>query len=195
MPFQTPLYNAFRSIAIASLLAVALNAPVAAAELNFNVSDEAAKIDYASNYSGGSRISTGLLHNDENADVYVGHLGLHLVDNAATEARPVIVGLGGKLLFVDSDVQSGSAIALGSFFRFNFAQANRFAVAGSVHYAPDVIAFNDLTQYIEYDIRAEYEVLKNASIYLGYRNLEVEVDGAVDVELDDGLHFGMRFVF
>lgn len=165
-----------------------------AGELNFNVSDEAAKFDYASSRSGGSQVDFGLLHNEE-GDVYVGHLGLHLVDNAGDESNPFQVGLGGKLAFVDSDFQSGSAVALGAFARYNFPTANRFALAGSLHFAPEVIAFNDLTRYVEYDLRAEYEVLRNASIYLGYRNLEVEVEGGADAELDDGLHFGMRFVF
>lgn len=165
-----------------------------AGELNFNVSDDAAKINYAGNNAGGSQVDYGLLHNDD-GDVYVGHLGLHLVDNAGAESNPFQVGLGGKLAFLDSDFQSGSAIALGAFARYNFPNANRFALAGSLYYAPDVIAFSDLTRYLEYDIRAEYEVLRNASIYLGYRNLEVEVEGGAEAELDDGLHFGMRFVF
>lgn len=181
-------------VAISMIAGLAFAGGAGASELNFNVSDDAAKVNYASSGSGGSQVDFGLLHNDD-GDVYVGHLGLHLVDNAGAESNPLKVGLGGKLTFLDSDFQSGSALALGAFARYNFPSANRFALAGSLYYAPDVIAFDDLSRYLEYDIRAEYEVLRNASIYLGYRNLEVEVESGADAELDDGLHFGMRFVF
>ncbi len=177
------------------MLIIFSSAPLLAAELDFNVSDDALNLRFANGGDNGARIDYGLLYN-EDADVYIGNIGLHMVDNAGSETSPVIFGLGGKLLFLDSEIEDGGAIALGAFVRYNFPGANRFAVAGSLHYAPSVTAFSDMERYLEYEIRGEYEILRNGSVYLGYRLVETRFEGMPEsAELDDGLHFGMRFSF
>ncbi|HEX6929333.1 MAG TPA: YfaZ family outer membrane protein [Gammaproteobacteria bacterium] len=166
-----------------------------AASLDFNISDEAFLARFTNDAaSGNMRADYGLLRQEEN-DVYVGSLGLHLVDNAGTETSPLQVGLGGRLQFIETDPASGAAISLGAWARYNLSGANRFAIAGSVHFAPSVTSFGDVENYIEYDIRGEYEVLRNGSLYLGYRKVETDFEGIDDVDLDKGLHFGMRFTF
>lgn len=172
-----------------------LSSGAVASELDFNVSDEAVALDYAATPTeGGAQASFGLLR--EKDDVLVGDLGLHVVDNAGSQDQPVKVGLGGKLLFVDTEFLSGGGIGIGAFGRFNLSKANRVAVAGSLHYAPTVTTYGDVESYLEYDARIEYEVLRNASIYLGYRKVEAEFEGVPgDADLDSGAHFGMHFRF
>lgn len=165
----------------------------AASELDFNLSDEAFLLRYTMPLSDGAQADLGVLHEED--DIYVGSLGFHMVDNAGSETNPLKVGLGGRLVFVDTATVSGGGIALGAFARYNFPGANRFALAGSVHYAPKVVSFSDLENYLEYDFRGEYEVLKNGSVYVGYRRVEADFDIAKNADLDKGLHVGMRFVF
>lgn len=166
----------------------------AAEKLDFNLSDEAFLLRYTGPAtSGGMQLDYGLLHQED--DVYVGSLGLHLVDNAGTDKTPFQVGLGGRLQYVETDPASGGAITIGAWGRYTFPGADRFALAGSIYFAPDVTSFGDLENYLEFGIRAEYEVLRNASLYLGYRNVEADFDVFDDAELDDGLHLGMQFNF
>ncbi|MDX1442874.1 MAG: YfaZ family outer membrane protein [Gammaproteobacteria bacterium] len=185
----------FRSRIILFSMGLFFSTGAAASELDFNVSDEALAIDYmATPTEGGAQGSIGFLRQED--DIVIADLGLHLVDNAGTEQQPVTAGLGGKLFFLDTDVPSGGGIAIGAFGRFNLSEANRVAVAGSIHYAPEVTTFSDVEGYWEFDARIEYEVLRNASIYLGYRKVEAEFEGLPrDVTLDSGAHFGMHFRF
>lgn len=184
-----------RTRIILFLMGFFLCAGASASELDLNISDEAFELEYAATpTAGGARSSAGVVHHED--DIFVGNLGLHLVDNAGSEMRPVNVGLGGKLLFVDGDLQSGGALAIGAFGRFNLTNANRIALAGGLHYAPEVTSFGDLEGYLEFDARIEYEVLRNASIYLGYRKIRGDFELTPgNVTLDSGVHFGMNFRF
>lgn len=182
----------FKRIILFSL-GVFLSQAALASELDLNVSDEAFMLRYGMPVSDGAQMDIGLLHQED--DINVASLGFHLVDNAGTEKNPLKVGLGGRLLFADTDPASGGGIALGAFARYNFPSANRFALAGGVYYAPEVLSFSDMEGYLEYEFRGEYEVLKNGSIYLGYRKVEADFDIVRNAGLDKGLHFGMRFVF
>lgn len=165
-----------------------------AANLDFNLSDDAAAVRYTVGVTdGGAQVDYGLLYQDDS--VYVPSLGLHLVDNAGTERQPVRVGLGGRLLYVDTNGPSGAAIAIGAFGRFSVPNADRFAIAANLYMAPNVIAFGDLDKYLEYGVRGEYEVLRNAALYLGYRRVRINIEGAGNATLDKGLHFGMNFTF
>ena len=164
-----------------------------AATLDFNLSDEAFLVRYAQDANRGMQLDYGLMHQED--DVYIGSLGLHLVDNAATEAAPFQVGLGGRLHLIDTDSPSGGVISIGAWGRYNFPGANRFALAGSLYFAPDVTSFGDVESFLEYDIRGEYEVLRNGSLYLGYRHIEADFEFIDNADLDKGLHFGMRFTF
>ena len=164
-----------------------------AAKLDFNLSDEAFLLRYTQDASRGMQLDYGLLHQED--DVYQGSLGLHLVDNAATETAPFQVGLGGRLQLIDTDGPSGGALSIGAWGRYSFPGANRFALAGNFHFAPDVTAFGDIEKYLEYGVRGEYEDLRNGSLYLGYRKIEVDFGGPGDFDLDKGLHFGMQFTF
>ena len=174
-------------------LAFFLSFSAGAATLNFNISDEAFLVRYAQDSSNGMQLDYGLLRHED--DAYVGSLGLHLVDNAATETEPFQVGLGGRLQLVDTEGPSGGAISIGAWGRYNLPGADRFALAGNIHFAPDVTSFGDVEDFLEYGIRAEYEVLRNGSLYMGYRKIEVDFGAPQVVDLDDGLHFGMQFTF
>lgn len=164
-----------------------------AGKLDLNISDEAFLVRFTNATSGGAQVDYGLLHQED--DIYIVSLGLHLADNAGTEDTPFQVGIGGRLQFIDTEEPSGGVLAIGAWGRYSFPSANRFALTGHVHFAPDVTSFGDVSQFLEYGLRAEYEVLRNGSLYLGYRKIEADFDIAEDVDLDKGLHFGMQFSF
>jgi hypothetical protein len=110
-----------------------------AAELDFNLSDEAALVRYsAGTTDGGAQVEYRFLYHEDS--VYIPSIGMHVVDNAGTERKPVQLGLGGRLLYVDTAGPSGTAIAIGAFGRFSIPGADRFAVTGNIHIAPSVIA-------------------------------------------------------
>lgn len=167
---------------------------VAAQELDFNLSNEAFLLRYKpAPTPAGIQLDFGVMHQED--DVDLGSIGLHLVDNAGTAEQAFRVGLGGRLFAVDADGGSGGMLAIGAWGRYTFPRADRFALKGSIHVAPSVTSFGDIEGFIEYGLRGEYEVLRNGSLYVGYRRLRADLDGAGKADLDDGLHVGMHFTF
>jgi hypothetical protein len=63
------------------------------------------------------------------------------------------------------------------------------------HYAPGALSFGDIDDYRELGLDLSYEVIKSASIYVGYREIVADVDPAGEIEAADGLHAGLRLTF
>lgn len=139
----------------------------------------------------------GWLHHQDNGNV--AHVGLHLVDFAASGPSAPEVGIGGRLFYVDADTgpssQQGGALGLGGFFRYALPQANRFAVRGHLYFAPDVVAFGDTEKYLEAALGIGYNVLRDADLYIGYRYVKAEFTGAPDLTMDTGVHVGLHLSF
>ena len=59
----------------------------------------------------------------------------------------------------------------------------------------EVICFGEFDKYYEVGTGLDYQVLKNASVYVGYRNVNVELETGQEITADNGLHVGMRLSF
>jgi len=167
--------------------------------LDLNLSGDAVRLDFATPLSaGGLEADVSFLHHEEDGqpDADIAGLGLHLVDDAAQNVNPFRVGVGAKLFFMDTEVLDGGALGVGGFFRWTLPQYNRFALGGSVHFAPDVVSFGDAETFLAYTLRGEYEILRQANVYIGYRRVRAEfADVPGRVTLDSGIHFGLRITF
>lgn len=167
--------------------------------LDLNLSGDAVRLQFATPLSAnGLETDVSFMHHEEDGqpDADVAGLGLHLVDDAAQNANPFRVGIGAKLFFLDATVADGGALGVGGFFRWTVPGYNRFALGGSVHFAPDVVSFGDTETFLAYSIRGEYEILRQANVYLGYRRVQADFTGFPDkVTLDSGIHFGLHITF
>lgn len=185
-----------RLFAVFVVVALLQGAMVAqATELDINVSDEAVRLSGSWGLRGNLQADAGWLYNNDRGNV--GHLGIQLVD-LATAGQPVIqAGLGGRVVFFDSDVRnrSGSALPLGGTLRFNLPEADRFHFGAYAWYAPSVLNFGSASGYRELGAYAGYEVLRDASVYLGLRQVNANFKRTSHVNIDSGLHLGMRIRF
>lgn len=174
-----------------------------AGSLDLNLSGDALYAGFATAAGNtGLEVDASILHHEEEGlpDRDIGALGVHLVDDAAQGATPFRVGVGAKLFFVDATVADGGALGIGGHVRYTLPQYNRFAIGGHAYFAPDVSSFGDTTRYLQYGVRAEYEILRQANVYLGYRRVRAEFDyggvaGQETLTLDSGVHFGFRIFF
>lgn len=121
--------------------------------------------------------------------------GLHIVDNAGSAERPVQLGLGGRLLWMDSGVEDGVVLAVGGHMRMTLDQADRVSVGAQLYFAPSILAFNQADGYLEGGVRVEYQALQRAWVYLGYRRIRGGFEAVPDRTIDSGVHLGMRFEF
>lgn len=181
----------------ASLYGLALLAATGAARassLDLNLSGDAARLGFASTVTKtGLEADFGYLYHEDDREVAA--LGLHLVDDAAQGGDPFRVGLGARAVFVDAGTLSGGALAVGGHFRYIVPRYNRFGIGGAVYYAPDVVSFGDQQKYLELMLRGEYQVLRRASAYVGFRGVRAQFDGTRTRSLDSGLHAGLYIEF
>jgi hypothetical protein len=122
-------------------------------------------------------------------------IGFHAVDNAYTVETPVFVGLGGRLLWVDGGIESGTVLAFGANGRMAIPDLDRFAVTAHAYFAPGITSFGGADSFFEVAMRGEYQVLENAWVYAGYRRSDADFAGTPSIALDSGVHLGMRFTF
>ena len=68
-------------------------------------------------------------------------------------------------------------------------------VSGIGYFAPNILSFSDLKSYSEYALDVEFEVVRAAAVYLGYRRVNVKPEPNGPSNADDGAHLGLRLSF
>ena len=141
----------------------------------------------------------------------VAAVGFHITGNAATKARPINAGLGGRIVYADAESiiiggsagdpdlnipgQTGYALAVGGFFKGQVPNYDRIGFGGHLYFAPDVLAFSDMKEFADLWLYGSYAVLRNGDIYVGARTLKADFDGRGDYNFDTGLHVGFSLKF
>lgn len=176
---------------------------VSAGAIDFRVGSEAAELSYLTQASsfgyGGADIGFGVLFNEDNDVLGTGSI---LVSGSSTgDVQGLHFGVGGKAYMgvIDGPDDSldvkGGAVSIGASLRYVFSSHTPIALLGEVYFAPEVTSISDFDRLLEYRLAVELEVTPSARAYIGYRNLEVTIDGDIDYEVDDAAHIGVRFEF
>lgn len=179
------------------LLAVLLVSPGAGADsLSLDLNDDAARVTYERPFSARkTRVDASWLHHQDRGDVLA--VGFHITGNAATQARPINAGLGGRLYFIDAKRADadGAVLGIGGFFDAKLPDYDRIGFGGHLYFAPDVLAFGDADDFFDVSLHASYAVLRQGDIYLGVRNVQGSFEDGGDVTIDTGLMLGFRLNF
>lgn len=177
-------------------------AGAASQDLDLNLSSDAIRGEFAFDVGGlpnnNAKVAIGGLFSEdlEPEDLTAIHAGLLVTGDTGARDALVEAGLGVRIVALDvADSLNGAAIALGGEVDARLPAFNRIGVSGYVYYAPDVSSFSDINQYIEYAFDANYEIIRNAFVYLGYRQVRLDIDEAGDFTADTGLHAGFRLRF
>lgn len=192
-------------ITIAALLPAS---NVLSAGLDLKLSSETAEVTFLTENAtfgyGGADIGLGLFINERDDFLVNGSI---LVSGSGTgDVRALHFGVGGKAYAgrldfrtnnpgANKDQPSGGAIAVGGQLRYVFPSSTPFAILAEGWWAPSVTSFSDFDGITEYRFAFELEVTPSARAYVGYRNLEVELDNGFQYEADDNAHIGVRFAF
>lgn len=165
---------------------------------DISLSDETANVVYLTDSGsfgyGGADIGFGLFWN-ENDDV-VGHANI-LVTSNPQSGNNFQFGIGAKGYLGNLDVsdEDVAAIGIGGLIRYVIPSATPMGISIEGYIAPDVTSFSDTEEVREVSARFEIEVMPSTRGYIGYRWLEPEMETAGDVEIDDEIHLGIRFIF
>jgi hypothetical protein len=149
---------------------------------------------------GGADIGFGALINEHND--FIASASILVSGSSAGDVKGLHFGVGAKAYAgsidgpdnsaIDAD---GGAIAIGGRIRYVFPGSAPLAILGEAFYAPEVTSISDFDGLFEYRVALELEVTPSARAYIGYKQLEVEIDRNIDYDVDDEAHIGVRFEF
>ncbi|MFD1383969.1 YfaZ family outer membrane protein [Rhodanobacter aciditrophus] len=187
-------------MSIKKILPLALGAAVAAqASANTfegSLSNEAVKADVSIDRGSYFLDAGGMYHTD---DGKYGYIGAHIEDKDTAKDYPLQIGIGARLLAVDTEVgdnDDGVAVGLGGFYRYTFPKANRFSVYGSLYYSPQVLSFQNIENMYQAEIRGEYRTLRNALVFVRYGLTNVDLDDySSDAEMNKSIGIGVVTYF
>jgi len=166
--------------------------------LDISLSDESANVVYLTDSGsfgyGGADVGFGLFFNDD--DDVVGHANF-LVTGNPQSGRNFQFGVGAKgyLGTLDDADEDVAAVGIGGVVRYVIPAQTPMGLALEAYVAPGITSFSDTDSLTEVMARFEVEIMPSTRGYVGYRLLEPDMDDAGDVEIDDNLHFGVRFTF
>ena len=182
---------------VALFLALATAACAAqAANLDFNLASNAVAAEFSTNLTDtGLEGSLGFLHHSNRVDLF--DAGADLVGNASPVGSPLIFGVGGKFFYISpkNGIGNGEALGVGAHFRYTWPYFNRFAVGGEVYYAPNIVAFQSVDRFWEGRLTANYQILRNADAYVGYRYVSAAFNGSSNMTLDSSIIVGLSLSF
>ena len=174
---------------------------VQAETLDINLSDKALRGAFAAPLSnvfprvGGIYELGAIAAEKDGRNLFQGHAGLLVTGDAGAATANINAGLGGRILLLDAEEFSGGALALGGMIEARLPAYNRIGAFIYVYGAPSASAFGDLDGYLEYALSVDYQVIKSASIYAGYRQIKIKGDTGSEATVDNGFHLGLRLNF
>lgn len=178
-----------RWIAFAALAATSVSA--GAGTLDINLSNDTVEGKYDAPVGAADWTFGGLYNRDDKS--YFANIGLLASGDLGSGSR-IEGGVGGKVYAVHVPDNDVTALALGGQVRW-FPGNRSFGIGGYAFYAPKVVTFMDGKNFYDTGLRAEVEVIRNSSVYLGYRWTKVELTNGASPYVDRGGLVGLTIKF
>lgn len=170
-------------------------APVMADSMDVNLNNNAAQFQYIApvGYSeeGKAELHAGFLY-DNNNNV-LGDMGL-LVMSDMDKSSGTSLGVGLKAVAALSGDFS-MALALGGKIRSTPFPNRRIGLVGLIYAAPKIVSFGGADFFVHGGVSVEYEIIKHAIAYVGYRNIRFGVEHSPDMLDEKNAHLGVRISF
>ena len=179
-----------RLIVFALLAAASFSA--AAGSVDLNLSNHSIEAKFYAN-AGAADWTFGGLYNRDTRDRAL-NVGLLATGDSAIGNSRFEGGLGGKVYSVTVGNADVLALALGGQVRW-FPGNGSFALGAYVFYAPHVVTLLDGQRFFDVGVRAEVELIRNSFLYVGYRQVQAELDNQVKLNVDKGAFIGMQIKF
>lgn len=181
--------------ALMFLAACGAAASVQAHTIDLGINDDAVALDYTTQIPKSAlNVGAGFLHHDDNGNAIYG--SLFVADNVNKQSG-VLAGIGARFYFLDADRidQDGTSFALGGFLNWEVPGVPNLSLRGDLYYAPDVLSFGEIENFIDFSARIQYRVIEQAWLHAGYRFAEVSPEEGRDQKIDEGLFIGLMLWF
>jgi len=171
-------------------------AGAAAQEIDLTLSDNSALFRYlkhgTSTY-GQSEIDAGLLYTNDSDFLLM--LGLQVQGEAGSGSPGLNAGIGFKGFTANTDLYDLLAFGIGGELHYTPASINRLGFRVQFYHAPNIVTFMDAERLTYSTLSIEYDLLQQAKVYLGYRNVRASINGQSSIDLDDDTHLGFRIMY
>jgi hypothetical protein len=128
-------------------------------------------------------------------DLLQAHVGALITGDAGAKVVDLAAGLGLRGVYIGRDGDSGGAVALGGQFEARLPSFNRLGVSGNIYFAPGATSLGEVDRYMEYGGSVDYQVVRDAAVYVGYRNIRYDIGNVGSVTADAGFRAGVRLTF
>lgn len=187
-----------RSLVSVSLLALSAN--VLADAIDINLRDTSAQLQYKAPIGGTNmgkaEFGMGVIYTQKNN--LLGEAGILVKDDIGGNAPGVSAGVGLKVLSarIKPVNVNATALALGGMVRYSPPAERRLGFVGQLYLSPNIITFGGADRFLETGVRVEYEIIPQAQVYLGYRNISFNLKNAgKSSTFDEGVHVGVKMSF
>jgi YfaZ precursor len=176
------------------ILLALTSSSVFAADADISLTNESAKgqINF---FQTNSDMQLGAGYTYHEGSRHIGNIDFHAQGRTAVGNLPTTAGLGLRALAWEDDRLDGGAVGLGGFATLNIPEAPGLSFTGALHYAPSILSFGDSDDLASLELRANYRVIRNAELFVGYRYLSTDFERGGDLDLDEGLMAGMKLFF
>ncbi len=187
-------------VATAVLFTVA-SLPARAATFDLNLNDDAVRAQLSGPLANlfseaDGEYQVGALYSDDrNDELTIIHAGALLTGDAGAQEAKLTAGIGVRGQYTDTAHDAGGGAAVGGQFDLRFAGFDRLGLTGNAWYQPKILGIGDFDDQFDWSLDADYQILRNASIYVGYRKITLHPDSGGSFTADDGAHFGLRLTF
>ncbi len=189
---------------------------VMADSLDLNLNNDSMRLTYEADMTRdkGLLLDAGYYYNDRRtgSSADLTHVGLYVAGDNWSQSGIFNIKVGGRLIYTDvkqSDLvflfpgpvpyiyeQSFNVMALGLGGEVRFSPVHRLGIGASAYYAPRVASFLDGERYSEYGVKLDYQLLTQAYVYAGFRQINVEAQNSNHkFQLDDSAHVGLKILF
>ena len=174
------------------VLLAAASLSAAAGSVDVNLSNHTIEGKFYAN-AGAADWTVGGLYNRDTKDGFL-NLGVLATGDSAFGSSRIEGGVGGKVYSVKAGSGDVIALALGGQLRW-FPGNGSFALGTYAFYAPHVVTLLDGERFFDIGVRAEVEVIRNSFVYVGYRQVQAELDNGNKVNVDKGAFVGLQIKF
>ena len=159
-------------------------------EIELSLSDELVDIRFRSDYSEDFFGRLAYMRSDSD-DIDTDQLSYTFATQGTVDQFNVFLGL--RPFWIDAESEDGFGAAVGA--GGNVALTEDLIASAELFYAPKIITGGDIEDSRDMELRLSYQIIENGSVYVGYREVEVGIENADDIDVYDDFFVGVNLRF
>ena len=121
--------------------------------------------------------------------------GFTVTGDAGSDVPGLELGVGVKVYAMEVAKFDVTAIPLGGHFRYAPPGMNRLFLRGALFWAPEIVTLYDGDEFVHSSVKLGYEILPTADVYVGYRDISIDIKNRDDEKVAANWMVGVTLTF